>query len=343
MLLSILAVLPVAALALPTPLTSRTIGTAHSNKVISQDFADPSLLQDGNEWYAFATNNHKSLGNASAIGSGSLINVQIAHSPDFVSWTVSGTDALPEVGAWVEPNGNAWNAAVWAPKVIKNNLGQYVLHYSAAVAGNPSKHCIGTATATTPTGPYQAQATPLACPTSAGGAIDSSPFIDSDGSIYVVYKVDGNSIGHGGSCGNTVAPIVATPILLQRLSVDGLTHIGLPVQILDRSAGDGPLIEAPSLTRTSGGQYVLFFSSNCYATSLYDVSYAFSNAIGGPYIKAGPMMVTGTDGLYSPGGADVDGTHMVFHAGDVGPQNVWPRAMYTAIITIDATAMVVSS
>lgn len=33
---------------------------------------------------------------------------------------------------------------------------------------------------------------------SQGGAIDPAGFVESDGSHYVVYKIDGNSIGHGG-------------------------------------------------------------------------------------------------------------------------------------------------
>lgn len=330
---------------LAAPKYKRTTGTTHVKQVIFQDFADPSLLQAGTGWYAFATNNHKTLGNASAVGSGSLINVQVATSLDFNTWTVTGADALPVVGAWADPNAGGQGAAVWAPKVIKISSGQYVLHYSAAVLGNNSKHCIGAAVATSPAGPYTPQATPLTCPLSQGGAIDSSTFTDVDGSLYVVYKVDGNSIGHGGSCGNMVTPIVPTPIMLQRVAADGFTTIGSPVQILDRSTGDGPLIEAPSLMRDSAGEYILFFSSNCFASNRYDLTYAFASSITGPYVKRGPMLVTGSHGLYSPGAADAysDGVHMVFHAGDVGPHNMGWRGMYTMSLSIDDVNQVVSS
>ncbi|KAJ9632203.1 hypothetical protein H2203_000606 [Taxawa tesnikishii (nom. ined.)] len=337
---ALLALLP-ATLASPVPQV-KTTGTTKVKQVISQDFADPSLFQDYNDWWAFSTNNHKTLGKPNAIGSQSLINVQVAHSTDNLnSWTVTGQDALPTVGAWVHAQG----AAVWAPNVVKNAQGQYVLHYSAAYGGDPSKHCVGAAVASKPQGPYTPQPQPIACNLAVGGAIDSSAFHDADGSYWLVYKVDGNSIGHGGSCGNTVQPIVPTPIMLQRLQSDGYTPVGAPTQLLDRSDGDGPLIEAPSLARTSDGKYVLFFSSNCFATDNYDVSYAFADKITGPYVKRGPMMVTGTDGLYSPGGAHVahDGVHMVFHAGDVGPQNLGYRAMYQTTISIDTSRQVVSS
>ncbi|GAB7340566.1 hypothetical protein MBLNU457_6980t1 [Dothideomycetes sp. NU457] len=325
-----------------------TTGTTHPKVAIQQDFADPSTYKSGNTWYAFASNNHKAYlgGNSSSVGYNHLINIQVATSSDFSSWTVTGQDALPTVGAWANPNAGNQGAAVWAPDVIQNAAGQYVMTYSAASNSDSSKHCIGLATSSSPSGPYTPQANSIACPLSQGGAIDSSFFKDTDGTIYMVYKIDGNSIGHGGSCNNGVSPQVPTPIMLQQLASDAMTPVGSPVQILDRSALDGPLIEAPALTKTSAGKYVLFFSSNCFASSQYDISYAFAeSSITGPYTKRGPMMITGTNGLYSPGAADVaaDGTHMVFHAGDVGPNNMWARYMYTQSITINNGAEVVSS
>lgn len=319
----------------------QTSGSTHPKQVISVDFADPELLQDNNQWWAFASNNHKTI---AAVG-GNLINVQVAHSSDFNTWTVTGSDALPTVGAWADPNAGNQGAAVWGPSVSKSKKGQYVLTYSAAVKGSPGKHCVGAALASQPQGPYTPQATPLACPLNQGGAIDSSAFKDIDGTQYLVYKVDGNSIGHGGVCGNTVAPIVSTPIMLQRLADDGFTPVGSPVQVLDRSDLDGPLIEAPSLMRTSNGKYVLFFSSNCFATAGYDVAYAFADNLNGPYVKRGPMMMTGTNGLYAPGGAAVaaDGKHMMFHAGNVGQANMGWRGAYTQIISVDTTNQIVSS
>lgn len=336
-------VVPVLLGLVPFALTApvQTTGNTHPTQVIGSDFADPALLQVGNQWWAFASNNHKTI---AAVG-GNLINVQVARSSDFNSWTLTGNDALPTVGAWANPNAGNQGAAVWGPSVAKNKNGQFVLHYSAAVKGSPGKHCVGAAIASQPQGPYVPQTTPLACPLSQGGAIDSSAFQDADGSLYVLYKVDGNSIGHGGVCGNTVAPIQPTPIMLQRLADDGFTPVGSPVELLDRSSLDGPLIEGPSLMRTSDGKYVLFFSSNCFATSKYDIAYAFANSIDGPYVKAGPMMVTGTNGLYAPGGQAVaaDGKHAVFHAGDVGPANLGWRAAYTQIISVDTSSRIISS
>lgn len=112
-------------------------------------------------------------------------------------------------------------------------------------------HCVGAATSTSPQGPYTPQSQPIACQTSGGGAIDPAGFQDSDGTRYVVYKVDGNNLGGGGSCGNGDESH-STPIMLQKLASDGVTPTGNPVQILDRDSNDGPLIEAPSLILHSG-------------------------------------------------------------------------------------------
>ena len=77
------------------------------------------------------------------------------------------------------------------------------MYYSASVASDPSKHCIGAAKATSITGPYTPTSnSALICPLSEGGAIDASGYND-NGNRYITWKVDGNSIGHGGACGNT--------------------------------------------------------------------------------------------------------------------------------------------
>lgn len=77
------------------------------------------------------------------------------------------------------------------------------MYYSASTTEDASKHCVGAATSTNILGPY----TPvdddaLFCDLTVGGAIDAAGFND-NGQRYVVYKVDGNSLGNGGACMNT--------------------------------------------------------------------------------------------------------------------------------------------
>ncbi|KAJ7146423.1 glycosyl hydrolase [Mycena epipterygia] len=296
--------------------------------VIKTDFADPALIwvPEENLWFAFAT--HDNAGH----------RVQIASSPDFVTWTVEGGNVLPNVPSWVyqaSPN-------VWAPMVIqlvclslRAPNGSFVLYYSATAAANTAAHCVGAATSTNIRGPYTPIDATIACPISQGGAIDPAGHHHPDGSLYVVYKIDGNSLGHGGSCNNGVAPIQSTPIMLQKVAADGYTPVGSAVQILDRSDADGPLVEAPSLIYVDG-VFFLFFSSGCYAETTYDLSYATATSVTGPYTKAGaptaPLLVTGTYGLRAPGSATFakDGSKVVFHA-YLGADINGGRGMWTGV------------
>lgn len=229
------------------------------------------------------------------------------------------------------------------------------MYYSAKLSDD-STHCVGVATSSSPGGPYEPQnSQPIACPSSQGGAIDADGFQDADGTNYLLYKIDGNSIAPGGTCGNDPAT-QPTPIMLQRMSADGTATDGsAPVQILDRSDADGPLIEAPSLVRVQdsssagGWLYILFFSSNCYLTPDYDVSYAYStNGVAGPYTKAqapvAPLLQTSTrySQLYAPGGLSITstGNQVVFMA-DLD-QSANTRQMYTGTVNIDVAGRSVS-
>jgi beta-xylosidase len=170
-----------------------------------------------------------------------------------------------------------------------------------------------------------------------GGAIDPAPFRDVDGKLYVTYKVDGNSVGHGGDCGNGVYPIVDTPIMLQELESDGVTPVGDPIPILHRTDSDGPLVEAPRLVRSQEGIYFLTFSAHCFTTPQYDVRYATSTSLKGPYTRVTEILLKSGDyGLVAPGGASIssDGTKIVFHA-NCGNF----RCMYAAAVTLNHTTI----
>lgn len=230
---------------------------------------------------------------------------------------------------------NQHNPQIWAPDILARDDGTYILYFSALHTSHAGIHCIGTATSTSILGPFDSNSdTPFACPVDQGGAIDASAFLDpDDGSRYVVYKIDGNALGHGGLCGNTVEPVVSTPIMIQRVAEDWTTPVGEAVQLLDRGEFDGPLVEAPAMMKRDG-VYYLFFSSNCYTSALYDTSYATSASPKGGFAKARfPLLVQGfAPGVAGPGHADVvvEGgeVFMAFHAyatyDDVGGR----RAMF---------------
>lgn len=125
--------------------------------------------------------------------------------------------------------------------------------------------------------------------------------------------------------------------MIQQVQHDGFTTVGDAIQILTNGQYDGPLVEAPKMMRSSGGVYVLFFSSACYLDADYDTSYATSSSPTAGFVKTTtPLLQEGDSGLIGPGGASVatDGTSMAFHGyasqSDVGGR----RAMYVAQISV---------
>ncbi|KAJ5689489.1 Glycoside hydrolase family 43 [Penicillium macrosclerotiorum] len=285
------------------------------------NFPDPGLIQLNGTWYAFGTNPRKN--------NPETIHIPVATSTNFVNWTLhEGYDAMPTIGNWERTINH------WAPDVIQRNDGKFVLYYAGETKDFNRHHCIGAAVSAgkDPLGPYIPLNESIACPHKYGGAIDPSPFRDADGKLYIVYKGDGNSVGHGGYCGNSRKPLVSVPLILQEMENDGVTPVGDPEIILDINDTDGPLIEAPNIVRSSDGFYYLFFSSHCFTSLGYNVKYAHAASVKGPYIRvARPLLQTHDFGLLAPGGATIsqDGSKIVFHANCDG----W-RCMYAGGIDI---------
>ncbi|KAF2094946.1 Arabinanase/levansucrase/invertase [Rhizodiscina lignyota] len=304
--------------------------------VIAESFADPSIIKVGSTWWAFATSHDD-------------INIQVATSPDFQDWTkLDGFDALPTAGlpSWIDHNA----PITWAPDVNVLDDGSYLMYFSAATtkAVGGGLHCIGAATSKTVKGPYSPLNTTIACPIDQGGAIDAAGFKDWDqkgqgwgyqgGQRYVVYKIDGNTKGHGGACGNTVQPIVATPIVLLKVAADGVTTQGESVVIFDNiGAPDQGIVEAPNIVKAPNGNYILFYSSGCFATVNYTQGYAVADKLTGPYTRQPALYQSGdiVDGraLNGPGGGSCywDAHHFLFHSGNPDSHN---RGLWEALIDV---------
>ena len=208
------------------------------------------------------------------------------------------------------------------------------MYFSATTntAGDGKLHCIGTATSSTPTGPFTASDQPWACPTDQGGAIDASGFQDSDGTWYIVYKIDGNTQGHGGICNNGVDPIVNTPILIQKVGADGISKQGSATTIMNLQSSDGPDIEAPAMIKKDD-TYVLLFSSHCYSTNSYDTLYATSNSPTGGFTRGGSLVGGGQGGM----DASLDAQNVLFH----GLQSDGRRFMYTGTLNINGDSVTI--
>ena len=81
---------------LSRPLVKRAFS---DGPVITANFPDPGLISVGSTYYAFATNNGQQ-------------NTPVATSEDFITWTVTGQDALPNLPSWS-------SGATWAPDPVQ--------------------------------------------------------------------------------------------------------------------------------------------------------------------------------------------------------------------------------
>jgi len=172
-------------------------------------------------------------------------------------------DAMPTLPSWVKPN-----TGLWSPDVRKVG-NTYVMWFSGLYQGyllstGVPAQCIGTATSTSPTGPFTSHSlTPTICQTSEYGDIDPRTLVAPNGQEWLYWKNDGNAV---------VADLAPTRIYAQRLGANGQTPIGPTSVLLSNDLPwEGELIEAPDMVHADN-RYLLFFSGN--------VSWGYQNGIG---------------------------------------------------------------
>jgi beta-xylosidase len=331
----------------PFRTTGHYPSSAPFREVIHSNFPDPALLHHNGTWYVYASNRDAGIidKNNNIIENSSNLpvtaNIQLATSPNLRDWKIheAANSPLQELGKWsVDTTSPAMRSDIWAPDILARPDGKFVLYYSAPPAAG-GIHCVGASVGDSPTASFKPEPEPVACHREDGGAIDPAPFTDEDGTVYLVYKIDGNNIGNGGGCRNTIPPLKDTPILIQKMEKDGITKSSeAPVKILDRIDDDGPLVEAPSLIRNDG-LYILFFSTGCTFDTSYNLKYATSTNITGPFTRGKTLLHTALDGLDSPGSASIvrDGKkwRIAFHGRVFDDEGRGIRPMYVADLKID--------
>lgn len=237
---------------------------------LTVDAPDPNVRWDGSQYVLQTTNSNYG-------------NVPTWTSPDLGNWTFAG-DALPQLPAWAQPG---WT---WAPTSIRRSDGKWFLFFSAAVRGRATANgeplkCIGVASAATAVGPYtvvkERDQAPLLCDPSVGGDIDPSAFrMDSTGNVYLVSKVDGNSMAR------------PTRIENRRLAANLWTLAPFPpTALLSSTTGtwEQQVIEGPDLAM-AGGKLHLIYSGGNFATSSYGEGQAACAATNGACVRNGRLI-----------------------------------------------------
>ncbi|KAK9816055.1 hypothetical protein WJX74_005656 [Apatococcus lobatus] len=256
-----------------------------TNPVIDSDFPDPSqpIVGEDGHLYSYATN---SLG----------YNVQYATASqgNIGSWRYAGKDALPDGNgfpSWADSNGGY----TWAPAVMEIN-GVFNMYYTAQ-SNSLKTQCIGRAISSVAAGPFRDTSSgPIVCQPDLGGTIDAQPFKDSDGTLYLLYKSNGDN-------GNTLHNI----IWIQELSADGSTLQGSATQLLiPDAAWENTVTEAPFLQICQGGKYCLFYSGYPYNSCNYATGVATASSVTGPYTKdpSNPVLAA-TGSVCGPGGSSL--------------------------------------
>ncbi|WP_375766555.1 family 43 glycosylhydrolase [Archangium gephyra] len=199
-----------------------------SNPVMPGDYADPSVIRVGDDYWATATSSEWAP------------HFPLLHSKDLVNWEQAGVvfESAPE---WAEAN-------YWAPELLEDK-GQFFVYYTARKKGGPL--CVSVATAAQPQGPYTDHG-PLVC--DPDGSIDGVLIRDENDVPYLVWKQDGNSRGQ------------PTPIWAQRLTEDrtrfaeGSTRQQL---IVNDAPWEGSVVEGPYLLKRDGWFYMFYAGGGC--------------------------------------------------------------------------------
>lgn len=290
-------------------------------KPYDQNFPDPSIVVGDGVYYAYG-----------APTGGAYLPVMT--STDLITWTARPAydpgaplnrdrffnDALPYPARWGadRPNSGRMSKELWAPGAAK--IGdRWVVYYAIRTELNRNRFCISVATASNPLGPFTDNTTgPLVCDADPNGSIDPQPFVDADGTPYLLWKSEG------------VPGSKPTKIWIRQLDRSGTSFAaGSTPRELAATAHswEGSVIENPSMVRHQG-QLFLFYSANEHLSARYAIGYAPCDSVFGPCHHAWrsePLLASSGNRL-GPGGpaafVDLQGRlRMAYH---------WWNAPYTS-------------
>ncbi|MBI3964378.1 MAG: family 43 glycosylhydrolase [Chloroflexi bacterium] len=263
----------------------------------TQSFPDPSVIRIGSTYYAYAT----TTGGA---------YLPVMSSTDLRTWIARPAynpgpplnsdpyfnDALPYPARWGvdRPVPGRLKKVVNAPDAAKVGS-TYVVYYAILTqVGNPDRYCISVAISSSPLGPFVDNSTePVVCDPNPAGSLDPAPFVDDDGTPYLVWKSEG------------VVGSTPTRIWIRQLNAHGTNFApgSQKVQLLETTLPwEGNVIENPAMVR-HGGRLYLFYSANEWRSTDYAIGYAECASLVGPCIKFGPEpFIASHDNRLGPGG-----------------------------------------
>jgi hypothetical protein len=299
---------PVPAAGGPSSAT-QVAAAAASGATLPEDFPDPFVLRDGDDYSAYSTGGSRGI-------------VQAARSRDLVHWTWLGA-SLAAPPRW------ATGRAIWAPSVTRLGTG-YVMYYAARDRAT-GQWCLSYASAPAANALFvDSTASPLWCDADRGGSIDPDVFVDRDGAPYLLWKTHA-------APGSSTSVVVGAP-----LTADGRGLAGPARTLLVTNGGwDGTIIENPAMTFGSDG-YTLLYSGNSFDTDRYAIGVARCSGPLGPCTRVSDRPALASSGsVLGPGGATVvmgpDGVRSLVFAAWTAPRVGYPaggaRSLYVRPLT----------
>ncbi|MDQ3106322.1 MAG: glycoside hydrolase family 43 protein [Actinomycetota bacterium] len=285
----------------------------------TQNFPDPSVVVNGGRYYAYGTATGGAYLPAMSSSDAQTWVARPAYDPGPpLNSDRNFNDALPYPASW-SPDRNVegrLKKEVWAPGVAAIG-GRFVAFYAARVAPDRDRFCLSVATATNPLGPFEDRTTaPLWCDDDPNGSIDPQPFVDGDGTPYLLWKSEG------------VPGSQPTRIWSRMLDAagTGVAPGSAAVEVLRTSqAWEGDVIENPSMVRWQG-QLFLFYSGNEHRSADYATGYAECATPTGPCTKSATNpIIASRAGRLGPGGPAA----FVGTAGQLLVAYHWWNAPYT--------------
>jgi beta-xylosidase len=238
------------------------------------DSTDPFMVKVGNRYYLYDSQQY-------------YLNVPMRTGTTIGRWS-KPIDVLPHLPAWAK------TGFTWAPDVHQV-AGGWALYFTALLKNTtPFTHCIGSAFAKSPRGPFVASAHPMICQLDHRGSIDARVFVQPGGRLVMLWKSEDNA--------NPDVPGPdqdgPTGIYSQYLSGNGRTLLGHSVKILGPSQPwEGTIVEAPDMI-LARGIYWLFFSGNWFNSSAYGIGVAACRGPLGPCIDpdSAPFLASNAQG-----------------------------------------------
>ncbi len=271
------------------------------SKVYASNFPDPSVIVDDGTYYAYATNTGGAYLPAMSSTDQQTWTARPKYSPNPYNSDPYFNDALPEAPSWALPlnvGGHSHlKTEIQAPGVAKIG-GSFVAFSTVRVAPTSAstRYCIGVSKASSPLGPFVNHGSqPIQCGSDPVGSIDPDPFVDDNGTPYLLWKSEG------------VPGRTPTKIWSRQLRSDGLAFApgSTPRAILETALPwEGSVIENPSMVHF-GDRYILFYSGNEWRSGNYRTGYAFCESPVGRCSRQTPSPLLGnTSQWLGPGGGD---------------------------------------